>query len=108
MEEATEDTVSLEDLRLLISQQLKTVQRHELTDDILLQAYIHEGSTRKAAQFLSIETGQKVTKDRVQRAVNRAGGQAAVVRGDDTDSVVRSVGSQRRSPVGRRLHRSQS
>jgi hypothetical protein len=106
-EEATEGMFSLKDLKLLISQQLKTVQRQELPDDILIQAYVQEGSLRKAAEFLTHESDRKVTKDKVKGAVQRAGGIAVVVRDDDTDSIVRNTSSQRRDRTGRRLHRSQ-
>ena len=103
-EEDAEGKFSLQDLTLIINQQVKTIQRQELPDDILVGAYLREGSTRKAAEALSRESGREVTKDKVQRALQRFGGMAAVARGDDSDSVVRKVATQHRDRVGRRLH----
>ena len=94
--EASENRLKMQDLKLMISREIKAVQTHELTDDILVRAYIQEGSFRKAAEFLSEETGQEITKDKVHRAVQRAGGTTALARGEDSDSIVRTVASQRR------------
>ena len=61
-----------------------------------MAAYKQHNSMRKAAAFLTTETGQTVTKDKVQRAVGRSGGIEAVVSGHDSHSVRRTVASQRR------------
>ncbi len=89
-------TLDTERLKVLIRQQVKAEEKSQLSDDLLVAAYRQEGSVRKAAAFLAKQTGQMVTKDKVQAAVMRAGGAAAVARGDDSESVVRTVASQRR------------
>ena len=61
-------------LTLMIRRQIREEGKTRLTDDILLAAYQHKGSVRKAAVFLSESTGQPVTKDRVQTAVRRNAG----------------------------------
>jgi len=66
-----------------------------LRDEDLLRAYREHGSTRKAAAALC-KNGLKVSKDAVQRAVERAGGAGAVKRDADSESVRRTVASQRR------------
>lgn len=83
-------------LKLIVRQQVKAEDKTNLTDDILIAAYRQHNSMRKAAEFLSSQTGQTVTKDKVQRAVQRAGGVKAVASGINSDSVRRSVASQRR------------
>ncbi|MBC8356408.1 MAG: hypothetical protein H8E66_30890 [Planctomycetes bacterium] len=93
---ASESRLNMQDLKLIISREVKSIQTHELTDEILVRAYIQEGSFRKAAEFLSRETGQEITKDKVHRAVQRSGGTTALARGEDSDSIVRTVASQRR------------
>lgn len=95
---AAESTATIDtgQLKVMIRQQVKAEEKSQLTDDIFVAAYRQEGSVRKAAAFLSKETGQVVTKDKVQSAVARAGGASAVARAEDSDSVVRSVASQRR------------
>ena len=80
----------------MIRQQVKAEEKTALTDDILVAAYKQHNSMRKAADFLTSETGQTVTKDKVQRAVGRSGGIEAVVSGHDSHSVRRTVASQRR------------
>lgn len=104
VDEAAEPNFSLRDLTMLINRQIKTIQKNELVDAALIQAYVQEGSLRKAAEYLSQESGQEITKDKVQRAMKRAGGQAAVARCDDTDSIVRNVASKRQGRAGGRLH----
>jgi hypothetical protein len=89
-------TIDAGQLKVMIRQQVKAEERSQLTDDILVAAYRQEGSVRKAATFLSKQTGQLVTKDKVQSAVARAGGADAVARDGDSGSVVRTVASQRR------------
>jgi len=95
--------LTLDQLKLLVRQQIKAEGKTNLRDDWLVSAYKQCGSYRKAAQFLSDESQQTVTKDQVLDAVNRAGGREAVVRGDDSESVVRTVSSRRRdTPIEKR------
>ena len=95
--------VSREDLTLMIRRQLKAEHKTELTDEFYLRAYRQEGSVRKAADFLSQETGQTVTKDAVQRAIKRHGGASAVLESEDSNSIVRGVASQQRDRKGKKL-----
>jgi hypothetical protein len=99
--------VTAEQLTLLIRRQIKAEHKSELTDDVYLAAYRQHGSMRKAAEFLSAETGTTISKDQVQRAVARAGGAAEVVNAEDSDSVVRPVASRSRDRRGKPVIRSQ-
>lgn len=67
-----------------------------LRDEDLVRAYAEHGSFRNAAEALTTEHGFKVSKDKVRRAVERRGGIGAVKRAADSDSVRRTVASQRR------------
>ena len=101
----SKDAVSptLDQLKLLVRQQVKAEGKMNLRDDWLVSAYKQCGSYRKAAKFLSDESQQTVTKDQVAAAVKRAGGREAVVRGDDSESIVRTVSSRRRdTPIEKR------
>ncbi len=91
--------LSMDQLKLLIRQQVKAEEKTSLTDDIFVAAYRQQGSVRQAAIFLSQETGKDVSKDQVHRALQRAGGAAAVLNAESSDSVVRSSPSAR----GRRV-----
>jgi len=97
-----------EQLTLMIRRQIKAEQSTELNDDVFLAAYRQHGSVRKAAEFLSSETGKAISKDQVQRAVARGGGAAEVLNAEDSDSVVRPVASQSRDKKGKKLIRSKS
>jgi hypothetical protein len=92
-----------EDLRLLVRRQIKAEQKTELTDAVLVQAYLQEGSIRKAAEFLTSQTGQFISKDKVQRAVQRSGGIDSLVDGKDSNSIIRGVASQCRDSRGNLL-----
>jgi hypothetical protein len=92
-----DDTLDDKKLKRMIRRQVKAEEKTALTDDILVAAYRQNNSLRKAAEFLSVETGQVVSKDRVQRAVERAGGIAAIVSGHDSDSVRRTASLQRQN-----------
>ncbi|MCA9178673.1 MAG: hypothetical protein KDB14_29630 [Planctomycetales bacterium] len=96
-------TVTEQQLKLMIRQQVKAESKAELTDDILIAAYRHSGAYRSAAEFLGEQTGQEVSKDAVYRAVQRAGGILAVLNSEDSNSVVRGVASQRRDKRGKNL-----
>ncbi len=99
--------VSQEVLKQMIRQQVKAEMKTQLNDDIYLAAYRQCGSVREAAAFLSAETDREVTKDQVHRALARAGGAAAVLNADDSDSVVRAVASHDRDKHGKPLIRAQ-
>lgn len=49
--------VTREELSQLIRREIKAEHKTELTDEFYLQAYRQEGSVRKAAEFLTKETG---------------------------------------------------
>lgn len=85
-----------EQLKLMIRRQLKAEKKTSLTDDIFVAAYRQHGSVRKAAAFLSEQTGRSVSKDQVYRALKRSGGIQAVLNAEDSDSIQRTVASQRR------------
>lgn len=88
--------ITLDQLKLMIRQQIRAEGKSAMKDDWLLSAFKQCGSYRKAAKFLSDESQQTVTKDQVAAAVKRCGGPTAVTRGDDSESVVRTVSSRRR------------
>lgn len=94
-------------LKQMIRQQVKAEMKTQLNDDVYLAAYRQCGSVREAAAFLSAESEREVTKDQVHRALARAGGAAAVLNADDSDSIVRGVASQRRGKHGKPLIRAQ-
>jgi len=80
----------------VVRQQVKAEIKGHLEDDVLVAAYVAHGSYRKAAAALTEQTGEPVTTDKVQRAVERRGGIAEVMADSDTPSVARTVASQRR------------
>jgi hypothetical protein len=96
-------TFTVDQLRDVVRQQLKAEEWTHLPDDAFAEAYRREGSYRKAAAFLSQATGREITKEKVANAVQRLGGAAAVLRSDDSDSIVRTVVSQRRDRSGKTL-----
>ncbi|MEO1997911.1 MAG: hypothetical protein ABGZ17_21835 [Planctomycetaceae bacterium] len=82
--------------KLMIRRQIKAEIESMLTDDALVAAYGQHGSYRKAAEALSDQTGQFISKDKVARAVKRKGGPQALGTAMNSDSVRRTVASQRR------------
>lgn len=80
----------------VVRQQVKSEIKGQLEDDVLVSAYKQEGSYRKAAEWLTSELGRPITKDKVERAVKRAGGREAVMETGDSASVARTVASQPR------------
>lgn len=86
-----------------IRQQVKAEVKTHLADDILVAAYKECGSYREAADALTQQLGRKISKDRIRRAVLRAGGLDEVARVADSPSVQRTVASQRRD--GRKIIR---
>jgi hypothetical protein len=97
-------TIDSRQLKKLVRTQVTAQQKCALTDDVLVNAYRQENSYRKAAKFLTEQTGQSVLKDKVHRAVQRAGGPAAVLRAENSDSIERPVASQRRDNRGKTFH----
>lgn len=100
-------TVTEEQLKMIIRQQIKAEHKSELTDTVLVAAYRHCGTYRAAAEYLTKQIGRLVSKDAVFRAVERAGGTLAVLNSEDSNSVVRGVASQRRDKKGKKLLQSQ-
>jgi hypothetical protein len=96
-----------DDLSLRIRRQIKAERQTELTDDVFIAAYQQYQSLREAAAYLSAATGQPISKDKVSRALNRAGGVTEVLNSTDSNSVVRGVASQRRDRKGKNLLQSQ-
>ncbi len=88
--------VSEGQLKLMIRQQVKAEAKTGLTDDIFVVAYQQHGSVREAAAFLSRQIGRDVSKDQVHRALKRSGGVQAVLNAENSDSIQRTVASQRR------------
>lgn len=86
------------------SKQLKKIiqqtQMTALTDEALVRAYVKHGSYRKAASALAAE-GHETDRWAVERAVKKFGGVAAVRRIADSQSIRRTVASQRRD--GKRI-----
>lgn len=92
-----------DDLKQTIRQQVKAESKTELTDAVFVAAYQQHGSYRAAADFLTEQTKQTVTKDKISRAVARAGGVGAVLDSSDSNSIVRNVASQSRDKKGKNL-----
>lgn len=80
----------------VVRQQAKAEIKGHLEDDVLVAAYKEFGSVRKAAEALTDRLGRTISKDKVSRAVQRAGGANAVRETDDSASVARTVASQSR------------
>lgn len=88
-------TIDCDQLKLIIRRQIKAEHKTQLTDDVYLAARRQCGSVRKAAEYLSQETGQTVTKDQVFQAVKRSGGLAEIINAADSDSIVRTSATAR-------------
>lgn len=80
----------------MVRRQVKAEIKSLFTDDEYAAAYKQHGSYRKAAEALTEQTGQPISKDKVRRAVERRGGRADVISDEDSASVTRTVASQRR------------
>ncbi|GAB4338291.1 MAG: hypothetical protein Kow0010_26620 [Dehalococcoidia bacterium] len=80
----------------MVRRQVKAEIKSLLTDDAYMAAYKEHGSYRRAAEALTQQTGQPISKDKVRRAVERHGGRADVISDEDSASVARTVASQRR------------
>lgn len=84
------------DIKKIVRKEVARFYKHHLTDDMLIGAYLDYGSGQRAADGLTKSTGQRVSKDRVYRALHRHGGPEAVREMCDSASVIRSVASQTR------------
>ncbi len=89
----------------VLRREVKAEMKGQLEDDVLMAAYITYGSMRKAADALTEQLGRKITKDKVQRAVTRAGGVKELREKMDSPSVARTVASQRRDRVKKIMER---
>jgi hypothetical protein len=81
---------------------IRAESKVQLTDDALVAAYVRSGSADKAAAALSTELGRKVSRDSIYRALDKAGGIEAVMRTQDSGSVMRVVASQPRDRAKRK------
>ncbi len=97
--------IGMEQLKVMIRQQVKAEVKASLSDDLLVAAYRQHGSIRAAAAFLSQQSDQDVSKDQVRRAVQRAGGVAAVLNDQSSDSVVRTTPSRKRGRTAKKIDR---
>jgi len=89
----------------MVRRQVKAEIRSLLTDDAYAAAYKEHGSYRRAAEALTRQTGQPISKDKVRRAVERHGGRADVISDEDSASVARTVASQRRDRAKKFIER---
>jgi len=89
----------------MVRRQVKAEIKSLLTDDTYVSAYKEHGSYRKAADALTEQTGQPISKDKVRRAVERRGGLAEIVPDGDSASVARTVASQRRDRAKKFIER---
>ena len=81
---------------MMIRQEVKADKRTELTDEMVLAAYVAHGTARAAADAL-VKDGHKIHFSTVTRIVNRMQGTTALARGESSESIVRHVASQRRN-----------
>jgi len=89
----------------MVRRQVKAEIKSLLTDDAYVAAYKQHDSYRKAADALTEQTGQSISKDRVRRAVERHGGRAEIIPEEDSASVSRTVASQRGDRAKRFIER---
>lgn len=82
--------------RKVLKRQVKAAIDGLLEHDVLVAAFVEMGSVRKAASLLTEKLGRPISKDAVQRAVERAGGRKNLLRCADSASVSRTVASQQR------------
>lgn len=90
------DSLTLEQIKLLIRKEIRTQGKLQITDDLLVATYASCTSYREAADLLTKQGNQKIGKDRVRRAVLKAGGDKAIVSDRVSDSVVRRTGRDSR------------
>lgn len=90
------EAVTAAEQKRAIRQQVKAEVKSHLEDDVLVAAYKRYGSYRKAADALTDELGGSISKDKIRRAVQRAGGPSEVMETADSASICRTVASHRR------------
>ena len=78
-----------------IRRQVKEEIASMLTDEALVAAYHQHGSVRLAAESLSKQTKTEISKDKVHRALKRSGIEVKAPARHNSDSVRRTVASQR-------------
>jgi hypothetical protein len=78
-----------------IRRQVKEEIASMLTDEALVAAYMQHGSVRLAAESLSEQTKTEISKDKVHRALKRSGIEVKTPARHNSDSVRRTVASQR-------------
>ncbi len=78
-----------------IRRQVKEEIASMLTDEALVAAYHQHGSVRLAAESLSKQTNTEISKDKVHRALKRSGTDVKAPARHNSDSVRRTVASQR-------------
>lgn len=88
-------TLDEDQLDSIIRRKVRSVQRREVTDDLMLSAFATHGTARKAAIALKAE-GYEVHHSTISRAVKNVDDKARVIRQDDSGSVARTVASQPR------------
>ena len=87
-----------ESVRRVLKQEIKSL----VTEDNLVAAYKKYGSYNKAVDGLAAE-GVSTNRSAIERAVKKQGGAKAVMRRDDSESIVRTVSSRRRdTPIKKR------
>lgn len=89
--------------RRIVRQAVKAEIEGFLTDEIMIQSYKAHLSLTKAAEDLSRQTGTTISRDKIWRALKRAGGVKAVCRGEDSSSISRTVASQPRDRAKKML-----
>lgn len=88
-------TLDEDQLDSIIRRKVRSVQRREVTEDIMLSAFSTHGTARKAATALKAE-GYEVHHSTISRAMKDVDNKARVIRQDDSGSVARTVASQPR------------
>jgi hypothetical protein len=94
--------------KLAIQRQVKAQMKLRVDDETLIGAYKQCGSLRKAATLLSDRLGRPISKDQVRRAVQDAKVTDQIARTEDSQSVSRTVVSQRRDSGRRPIKFSQA
>jgi hypothetical protein len=89
----------------MVRRQVKAEIKSLLTDDAMVAAYRQHGSYRKAAEELTKQIGQPISKDKIARAVDRQGGHRDVSAGEDSPSVARTVAPHRHKRAHQFLQR---
>jgi hypothetical protein len=92
--EFAQERLDRQSLQKLVQREVRSANKAELTNDLLRAAVAETGSARKAAKRLK-ERGMSIHHSNISRRLENDGG--APIRGESSDSVKRSVASQRRN-----------